>query len=98
MVRTYKRKPGHVNPAKRRARAAELRDEGLSLRQIAERLSCTHTTVRRDLAQWDAANKNVVRLEHSAGTSLPPGGGNVPAECSDADPNVISLSDRRKRA
>jgi len=97
-MRNYKRKPGRVNPDKRMARAVDLRAEGLSLRQIAERLSCTHTTVRRDLERWDSAHENVVQLEHSAGTSLPPRGGNVPAECSSADSNIISLNDRRKRA
>lgn len=98
-MRTYKRKPGRVNPDKRMIRAAELRAEGLSLRQIAERLACTHTTTRRDLERWDRQNANVVPLvEHSAGTFTPPRGRDVPAECSSGDSNVIAISDRRKQA
>ncbi len=33
----------------RAARARRLRDQGLTLRQIADRLSCSWTTIRRDL-------------------------------------------------
>ena len=37
----------------RRRKAAELRAEGFSLREIAARLKVSHETVRVDLAEWD---------------------------------------------
>lgn len=55
---------------KRTARAAELRAEGLSLRQIADRLSCSHQTISNDLARWDAEHPptaaNVIPLLRKA--------------------------------
>lgn len=44
--------------ASRRRKAAELRAEGLSLRQTAERLGVHFTTVRADLAEWDRTHPN----------------------------------------
>ncbi len=91
MARKYKRK--HLrNPDRRMAAAVRLRVAGMSLRQIASELAVTHTTVRRDLARWDHEHPNVVPLlEHSAGTNSPRRGGNVPAECSSDETNVIEL-------
>jgi hypothetical protein len=48
------KRPSHVDPAdwERRSRselAAELHQEGLTLREIAERLAVSHETIRRDL-------------------------------------------------
>ena len=40
----------------RQRKAAELRAQGLSLRQIAARLRVSHMTASRDLAAWDAAH------------------------------------------
>jgi transposase len=97
-MRTYKRKPGRVNPDRRMARAAELRAGGLSLRQIAERLACSEITVRRDLARWEREHKNVTPLRHFPATFSPPGGTNVAPECRSEPTNVIAISDRRKRA
>ena len=97
MVRKYKRKPGRVNPDRRMARAAELRTAGLSLRQIAERLSCTHPTVLADLRRWDRERPNVTPLAvNPTGKSLPPGGGFLPPESTAEPTNIIEL--KRKRA
>jgi hypothetical protein len=98
MVRHYKRKPGRVNPDKRMARAAELRAEGLSLRQIAERLACSYQTVANDIARWERDHENVVQLSNPAVKNSPRGGVNLTPDFDSADPNVISLTDRRKRA
>lgn len=99
MVRAYKRKPGRVNPDKRMARAVDLRAEGLSIRQIAERLACTHPTVLADLRRWGREHANVTPLAvNRGGKSSPPGGEFLPPESTAEDLNVISLSDRRKRA
>jgi Homeodomain-like domain len=98
MVRKYERKPGRVNPDRRMARAVELRAEGLSLRQIAERLVCSEITVRRDLARWEQERPNVTPLRHSPATFSPPRGKDVAPESTTEPSNIISLSDRRKRA
>jgi hypothetical protein len=90
MTRTYRRKPGRVKPGRRQARAAELRSEGLSLRQTAERLNCSHQTVARDLARWDQEHANVVQLSHSPVTNPPPGGQFATPEC-DSDSTVVQL-------
>ena len=95
MVRKYKRKPGRVNPDRRMARAVDLRAEGLSLRQIAERLSCSYMTISRDLARWDFEHQNVVSLSQTPVPKLPPRGEIVTPEC-DSNSNIIELS--RKRA
>lgn len=92
-MRNYKRKRPR-NPDRRMAAAVRLRAQGLSLRQIAEEIAVTHTTVRRDLARWDQEHPNVLPLvEHPGGTSLPRRGAHVPEECS-SETNVIEL--RRK--
>jgi DNA invertase Pin-like site-specific DNA recombinase len=93
-VRTYKRKPGRVNPDRRMARAVELRAEGLSLRQTAERLSCSHQTVPRDLARWEREHANVVPLSHPPVTNSPPGGQFGTTEWDSEPASVVQL--RRK--
>lgn len=95
MVRKYKRKPGRVNPDRRMARAAELRAQGLSLRQVAERLSCHHDTIWRDLKRWDAIHR-VSNVSDLPVGKVPQRGEN-PTPKSDSEPtNIIEL--RRKRA
>jgi transposase len=91
-VRKYKRKHAR-NPDKRMAAAVRLRDEGLSLRQIGERLACSEITVRRDLARWQREHSNVTPLRHSPATFTPPGGKDVAPECR-TETNVIEM--RRK--
>lgn len=55
---------------RRMARAAELRAEGKSLRQIAAQLGVSHQTVSNDLARWDAQHpvvpSNVVSLQRKS--------------------------------
>ena len=41
------------NPDKRMARAVELRQRGMSLRQIGAELAVSDFTIRRDLARWE---------------------------------------------
>jgi len=100
VVRQYKRKPGRVNPDRRMARAVELRAQGLSLRQIAERLSVkSPQTILNDLNRWDREHANVTSLVSKTPVQRPPHGGDEWTPTLDtADPNIISLSDRRKRA
>jgi len=76
-MRSYKRK----RPGSRRGRmllAARYRADGLSLRQIAERLEVHHETVRRDLSAWDAEQ---AKVSHLPVAKTPPGGGNATPEC-----------------
>ncbi len=89
-MRNYKRKRPR-NPGKRMAAAVRLRAQGLSLRQIADRLAVSHDTVWRDLAKWDTAHANVSEMPVR---KTPPGGENLTAE-SDSETNVINL---RRRA
>jgi transposase len=80
------------------ARAVELRAEGLSLRQIAERLSCDEKTVRNDLARWQRERPNVTPLRNMPAESSPPRGKNSAPEFRSEDSNVVAINDRRKRA
>jgi transposase len=57
-------------------RAADLRGEGLSLRQIAAKQGVSKDTVMRDLAAWDEQQEKVSHLPVS---KLPPRGGNETA-------------------
>lgn len=98
MVRNYKRKPGRVSPDRRMARAVDLRAEGLSLRQIAERLSCSFSTVRNDLDRWEREHENVVPLCKTTVQNTPPGGEKCTPELHSEPTNIVSLTDRRKRA
>lgn len=63
MVRRYipKRQPWR-NKDRRRARVAELRENGLSIRQIAEQIGVGVGTVHRDLARWADDHANVATL------------------------------------
>ena len=98
MVRHYKPRPKRRDPDKRMLRAVELRTEGLSLRQIAERLLCSYQTVANDLARWERERENVVPLSNPPVKNVAPGAIDLTSDFDSADPNVISLSDRRKRA
>jgi transposase len=85
MTRTYKRKRWGSKDRRREA-AVRLRAEGLSLREIAERLKVSHQTVKRDLETVTCAV-----------TIFPAGGRNVTADVT-ADPlsQVITLAERRR--
>jgi len=96
MVRKYQRKPGRVNPDRRMARAAELRAEGLSLRQIGERLACDAATVLRDLRRWERKHANVTPLVLQSPVAKSPHGGQFATPECNTDSNVIELS--RKQA
>jgi len=80
------------------ARAAELRAQGLSRSQIAERLSCSIRTVFYDLKQWDALHQNVSQLCKDPMQKSPPGGEKCIADLHSDPSNIVSLGDRRKRA
>lgn len=60
MVRHYRKKPKCV--AGRRIRAAQMREEGLSLRQTAAVLEVSHTTVANDLRAWDAEQAALAKV------------------------------------
>jgi transposase-like protein len=85
MTRTYKRK--RWGSRERRMEAAvRLRAEGLSLREIGERLKVSHQTVKRDLESVT-----------SAVTIFPPGGRNVTADVTAVDlSQVVHLAERRR--
>lgn len=102
MVRQYKPRPKRRDPDKRMLRAVELRAEGLSLRQVADRLGCHYTTVRNDLMRWDREHANVSPLLKKGVENVAPGATNSTLNSTpdfdSEDLNVISLTDRRKRA
>lgn len=84
MARTYRRKP-----STRRGRqliAVELRGKGMSLREIAKVLGCSHLTVKRDL---EAAAQTVTFPV----TKLTPRGEECNTECNGSE--VVSLSAER---
>jgi hypothetical protein len=72
-------------------RAARLRAEGKSLREIAALQEVSHETVRRDLAAWDLASAPVATVSHLPVTKMPPGGGNVTPGCDSGAATVIQL-------
>ena len=43
-----------ADPDKRMAAAVRLRETGLSLRQVGQRLGVNEITIRRDLGRWEA--------------------------------------------
>jgi IS30 family transposase len=99
-MRNYKRKRLRVDPDKRMAAAARLRAEGLSLRQIAERL-CVKSpqTIANDLTRWERSRANVTPLlSKTSVQNLPPGGKKWTPELDSGDSSVVAMSDRRKRA
>ena len=99
MVRHYKRKPRRVNPDKRMTRAVELRAEGLSNYQIAERLLCSEGTIRNDLKRWATQSGNVTVMARKSGAqNVAPGATDYAPDYAPADQNIISLDYRRKRA
>lgn len=99
MVRHYKPRPKRRDPDKRMLRAVELRAEGLNNCQIAQRLLCSEGTVRNDLKRWAAQSENVTAITRKTSSqNVAPGATDYEANYEAADPNVISLSDRRKRA
>jgi Homeodomain-like domain len=70
-VSTYKRKrPQKASRDQRAPKAARLRAEGKSLREIAAETGVSHQTVRNDLTWWDecqeAAPPNVIALSSRA--------------------------------
>jgi transposase len=97
-MRNYKRKPGRVNPDRRMARAAELRAEGLSQRQIAKRLSCDEKTIRNDLARWNRERPNVALLRNPSAEKPPRRGKNSAPEIRSETGNVVPLSHIRRGA
>jgi hypothetical protein len=95
MTRTYKRKPGRVSPDRRMARAVELRAEGLSVRQIGDRLNAGKSTIARDLARWDRAHPNVTPLVSQIPVPNSPPGGHFGTPEWDSDSTVVQF--RRSR-
>jgi IS30 family transposase len=59
---------------KRMRRAVKLRRDGLSLRQIADRLAVTKSTIERDLARYERAEVDQL-LSHIAVPYAPPEAG-----------------------
>lgn len=98
MVRHYKRKPKRIDPDKRMTRAVELRAQGLSLRQIADRLLCSYQTVANDIARWGRERENVVPLSNPGVKNDAPGAIDLTPGFDSGDQNIISLDYRRKRA
>ena len=90
MTRTYKRKPGTGRTDKRMAAAVRLRAEGLSLRQIGERLVCSYQTIANDLSRWEREHANVAQLSKTTVKNSPPGGQNLTPEF-DSGTNVVEL-------
>lgn len=95
-MRTYKRKLT-LDKDRRMAVAVRLTSEGMSLREVADRLSVSHMTVTRDLARWErdssAMPLAIIRLSKSvtpACNKTAPGGKEVTAEC-DSRATVIPL-------
>lgn len=91
MTRTYKPKRTKLTRQARMGRAARLRAEGKSLRQIAAIQEVSHETVRRDLAAWDLQNAPSATVSHFPVTKTPPGGGNVTPGCDSEAATVIHL-------
>lgn len=81
MTRTYKPQRTALSRKARMGRAARLRAEGKSLREIAGIQEVSHETVRRDLAAWDLKNAPVATVSHLPVTKAPPRGGNVTPGC-----------------
>jgi hypothetical protein len=91
MTRTYKPVRPKAPREARMRRAARLRDEGKSLREIAAIQEVSHETVRRDLAAWDEKNAPAATVSHLPVTKTPPRGGNVTPECDSEAAPVLQL-------
>lgn len=87
-MRNYKPVKPKSGRQARMGRAARLRAEGLSLRQIAARQDVSRQTVLRDLREWDAQQ---AKVSHLPVTFSPPRGGNVTPGCDSPDATVIPL-------
>ena len=72
---------------KRMRRAVQLRQQGLSLRKIADQLAVDKRTIQRDLERWEAAE--VDRLLGHMGGAYEPSGEVKPQR------NAPDLTDRR---
>lgn len=76
-MRNYRRKLT-LDKDRRMAVAVRLTAEGLSLREIAARLSVSHQTVANDLGRWERERSSmplmIVRLSKPAVKNLPHGG------------------------
>jgi len=96
-VRTYKRKRPRQwrDKNKRMAAAVQMRDGGLSLREIGRKLAVDERTVRRDLDRWEGISAtNVVPLvRHKTAATRPPGG-NLPQQNA-APSSPVSMINRR---
>ena len=97
MVRHYKRKrPGQWRDKnKRMAAAVRMRNEGLSLREIAKKLAVTHPTVLADLRKWDELHPNVVSLPVNRPGKSGPAGGEIYRSDLPPAAAVASFSNRR---
>ena len=71
--------------------AVRLRAEGLSLRQIGERLACDASTVLRDLRRWDREHANVTPLALQKPVANTPPRGDFATPGCNADSNIIKL-------
>lgn len=77
MVRRYvpQKSTARLDKDRRMRRVVELRAEGLSLRQIADRLVISHQTVANDLARWEQLSASVTALPvKSSRQEVPPAG------------------------
>ena len=91
-MRNYKRKtPRRGSRDKRMATVARLHAEGLSLRQIAQRLAIHHSTVAADLARWQCERPNVVPLVSENAVGTYPQRGNFRQANPTGDSKVIPL-------
>jgi len=87
-MRNYKAARTATTRKARMGRAARLRGEGLSLRQIAAKQEVSYQTVLRDLRKWDEVHPEV---SHATVTKLPPRGENVTPECDSANATILPL-------
>ena len=89
-MRTYKPR----QPKSRRGRmirAAGMRGEGMSLRQIAAELGVSHDTAWRDLRRWDEENAKITNLSDRGVRKTPPGGGNLTAPSDSESATVLPM-------
>lgn len=87
-MRTYRPARTATSRKARMGRAARLRAEGLSLRQIAAEQDVSYQTVLRDLRKWD---EQQAKVSHLPVTKLPPRGENVTPGCDSDGATVLPL-------